>query len=453
MRDPGSFRDPSGFIFYENNKVFRVINNSYKTNFELFINSGLFGVLQKENKIINHTILSSKKKIFPNQYKILEIPKINAITYPYEWCFSQLKAAALLTLEIQKISLKYDMGLKDATPYNIQFIKNKPIFIDTLSFEVFKDNYVWKPYKQFCEMFLGPLCLMAYKDPRLNKLLIGSINGISMDLINKLLPLKSKLNPSVFFHLVLQNKISSSKSQSSSSRKISMNQHLSIITQLMSFIRGLSLNKYKTEWGEYYKETINEKKEYLIHKEKVIENWIKKINSKVIWDIGANDGVFSKLAAKNNNSIVYSLDVDWKCVENNFKSNIEEKNDNVYPLLIDLVNPSPSIGWLNKERKSIFERLESPDLIMSLALIHHIINLNISIYEFVNLLDKSKKYVILEYVPIDDPKCKEIFSSRGDDFKYISEKDLVKLLNSKFKIVNSITLNETKRKLFLIKKN
>ena len=128
MRDPGSFRDPSGFIFYENNKVFRVINNSYKTNFELFINSGLFGVLQKENKIINHTILSSKKKIFPNQYKILEIPKINAITYPYEWCFSQLKAAALLTLEIQKISLKYDMGLKAATPYNIQFIKNKPIF-------------------------------------------------------------------------------------------------------------------------------------------------------------------------------------------------------------------------------------------------------------------------------------------------------------------------------------
>ena len=221
----------------------------------------------------------------------------------------------------------------------------------------------------------------------------------------------------------------------------------------MSFIRGLSLNKYKTEWGEYYKETINEKKEYLIHKEKVIENWIKKINANVIWDIGANDGVFSKIAAKKNNSIVYSLDVDWKCVENNFKSNIEENNDNVYPLLIDLVNPSPSIGWLNKERKSIFERLESPDLIMSLALIHHIINLNISIHEFVNLLDKSKKYVILEYVPIDDPKCKEIFSSRGDDFKYISEKDLVKLLNSKFKIVNSITLYETKRKLFLIKKN
>ena len=136
MKDPGSFRDPSGFIYHENGKVLRIVNKSYKENYDHLINSGLYKFLKTQNKIIPHSIFSSKKKYSSNQYKVLEMKKINSISYPYEWCFSQFKAAALRTLEIQKIAVNYNMSLKDATPYNIQFIDNSPVFIDTLSFEI-----------------------------------------------------------------------------------------------------------------------------------------------------------------------------------------------------------------------------------------------------------------------------------------------------------------------------
>ena len=453
MKDPGSFRDPSGFIYHENGKVLRIVNKSYKENYDHLINSGLYKFLKTQNKIIPHSIFSSKKKYSSNQYKVLEMKKINSISYPYEWCFSQFKAAALRTLEIQKIAINYNMSLKDATPYNIQFIDNSPVFIDTLSFEIVKGNYFWKPYKQFCEMFLGPLCLMSYKDPRLSKMLITFINGIPIDLVNKILSFKSKLNPSVFFHLVLQNILSSSKSKSSSNKIISKKQHLSIISQLYSFIKNLNLKIKKTEWGRYYTETKNEKIKYLIHKEKTIYNWLKQIKFNVIWDIGSNDGNFSKLVSKFKKTSVYSLDFDWKCVETNYNNNLIEENKNITALLVDLVNPSPSIGWNNMERKSIFQRLETPNLIMALALVHHIINLNIPIDEFINLLSKTEKYVIFEYVPITDPKCQEIFKSRGEDFDYIDEKNLLVLLEQKFKILKSTELNETKRKLYLLEKN
>ena len=173
---------------------------------------------------------------------VLKVDRIFPITYPFEWCFSQFKDAAILTLEIQKISLKYKMMLKDANPYNIQFKDSKAIFIDTLSFEKINDeNYAWVAYKQFCEMFLGPLCLMSFVDPSLCKLLIPNIDGIPLTLVNKLLKLKHKFNPSIFIHIVLPNIINSKVESKPSEikKKISKKQHLNIIEQLLIFIKNL----------------------------------------------------------------------------------------------------------------------------------------------------------------------------------------------------------------------
>ena len=118
----------------------------------------------------------SGKTYAQTQYKLLEAEKIENITYPYEWSFSQFKDAALLTLKIQKIAVEHGMKLKDATPFNVQFHNNKPIFIDTLSFEkIENENFSWNAYRQFCEMFFGPICLMKFIDPRINKNLFHSL--------------------------------------------------------------------------------------------------------------------------------------------------------------------------------------------------------------------------------------------------------------------------------------
>ena len=442
MRDTGSFRDPSGFVILDNNKVIRVVNYSYKDHFDHLIKSGLYDFLVKNKWLVSHEEFSGTT-FSENQYLTLNAKKIFPITYPYEWSYSQLKDAALLTLKIQEKAIEYDMTLKDSSPYNIQFYKNSPIFIDTLSFEKIKDNFSWKPYKQFCEMFLGPLCLMKYKDPSLLKLLITFIDGVPLELINKLLSLKDKLRPSVLIHLVIHNWISSKSSQSkfdnTKNKKISKSQHLNIIQQLKYFISNLEVTKPRSEWGDYNNETISEKKNYVIDKERTINTFLHDKNFNLVWDMGSNDGFYSRLIASKFSKNVFSLDFDWYAVEKNYVINKKKKITNVFPILFDLSNPSPSIGWANKERSN------------SLALIHHVLNSNIPLEFFIDLLSKSKSLVLIEYVPFSDPKCQKIFKSRDENFKYPSKEEFKKIVCKKFEIINAKKLEETERILFLLK--
>ena len=455
MRDTSSFRDPSGYIFFEDDKVFRLVKSSYKANFEKLKNSGLLNKLLHEKLIVGHKIIPSPKKYDNNQYLVLEVNKIKTITYAYEWSFSQLKDAALTTLAIQLIAIEKGMTLKDATPFNIQFEENKPIFIDTLSFEEIKnDNYSWKAYKQFCSNFLSPLVLMSYTDPKLNKILMNDINGISNDLTLKLIPFFKKFIPSVFIHLILPNLFSSKKVSDNNfkQKKVSKKQHLNIIHQLIDFIKSLKLNEAISEWGNYLDETINEKKEYILNKKRVLKMYTKDLKLLNIWDIGSNDGFFSKIVSKSSNSFVYSLDVDWRSVEYNYLNNKTHNVKNIHPIIFDFSNPTPSLGWLNLERKNLFQRLAKPDLIMSLALMHHVINANIPFNQFIDLLMKTEKYLIIEYIPFSDPKCLEIFKTRIEEIIYPSENEFIDLLSKSFKILISETLKPTNRKLFLLEK-
>ena len=457
MKDAGSFRDPSGFIFYQNDQVFRSVNYNYKTNFDHLIDSGLYEELVNENLLIDHHELIDQKKE-ANQYKILRVTKIPFISYPYEWSFNQFKDAILLTLEIQKKSIKYGMTLKDATPFNIQFKDNKPVFIDTLSFELIENNnFVWKPYKQFCEMFLGPLCLMKYVDPNLNKLLINHINGIPIDLVVKLLPFRSKFNFTVLIHLIIHNLIKGKKGADSKKDKknmiISKSKHLNIINQLESFVSEIDPPLIKTEWGEYNEETLSEKKGYVVDKQNTLKSFLENNKYKLCWDIGSNDGFFSRIIGEKYSENVISFDIDWNCVDENYLNCKSSGIKNVFPLILDLSNPSPSIGWLNKERASVYERFGSPDLISCFAIMHHIINAGIPLENFIEFLSKSSKDVLIEYVPMSDPKCQIIFESRGNDFNYPSLEFFKEALLNRFEIINSHKLDETDRMLFHLNKN
>ena len=455
MIDPGSFRDPSGHIFYENDKVFRVVNYCYKKNYDHLIKSGLYEKLKNEKLLVEHSEVQKNKT--EKQYKILQVEKIPFISYPYEWSFNQFKDSLLLTLKIQLICIEHNMSLKDSTPFNVQFINNKPVFIDTLSFELIEDdNYVWKPYKQFCEMFLGPICLMSYVDPNLNKLMINYINGIPLAITNKLLPLKSKFNLSILMHIVLHNMLKKngiSKSDNfKNSTTITKPKHLNIIKQLESFVMGMKLPSFGSEWGEYNEETISEKKGYVIDKENTVKSFLKDEKYDIVWDIGSNDGFFSRIIAEKYSNNLISFDIDWRCVNNNYLKCQTLNVKNVFPLLLDLSNPTPSIGWMNKERSSVYERFGSPDLISCFAVIHHIINVGIPLENFMKFLSKSTKDILIEYVPFSDPKCQIIFKSRGQDFKYPTEKEFIRELETEFRIIFKKNLNETKRSLFLLRK-
>ena len=276
-KEEASFRDPSGFIFFHNGDIYRQINQIYKDDYNLLINSGLFDNLTKKGKLIYNQEVDLQSPNSINLYKIIKPEPIKFISYPYEWSFSQLKDAALLTLNIQKVALNYGMTLKDASAYNIQFTDGHPIFIDTLSFTKYIVGEPWIGYKQFCQHFLAPLGLMSKKDIRTGELLKLYIDGIPLDLASKLLPLSTRLNFGLLSHIHLhalaqKNYTIERKQSNKSSSSMSKNSLIALIENLEKSIKKLSWKPSGTDWLDYYQGTNYTDKSFL-EKQQIIKNY------------------------------------------------------------------------------------------------------------------------------------------------------------------------------------
>jgi hypothetical protein len=112
-----------------------------------------------------------------------------------------LQDAALLQLDLLIAALDEGMTLKDATPFNAQWIGTRSVFIDTASFTRAEAGIPWLGYRQFCEMFLYPLLLQAYKDVPFHPWLRGSLDGLDAGHVNQLMSLRDRLRPGVFTHV------------------------------------------------------------------------------------------------------------------------------------------------------------------------------------------------------------------------------------------------------------
>jgi len=452
-----SFRDPNGYLFWQDRKLYRSINNSYKNHYNYLIQSGLYKKLTENNFLVSHEEIDNQ--IFyesTNTFKIISPEIIPFISYPYEWSFSQLKDAALLTLNIQEIALDYGMSLKDASSYNVQFKNGKPIFIDTLSFENYEEGKPWIAYKQFCQHFFAPLSLMAHTDIRLSQLFKNNIDGIPLDLASKLLPLKTHFRPSTKLHIHIHSKLQkkfedSAESKSKNKRTISKTALKGIINNLKNSISNLKWNIEKTEWRDYYDDDSYTENGFL-HKQEIINSLLSRIHYETAWDLGANDGTFSRLIAKNRNCNVVSFDIDPACVEKNYLYCSENKLENILPLSLDLTNPSPNIGWNNCERSSIQKR-GPVDLIMALALIHHLaISNNVPLEKIALFLKNLCKFLIIEFVPKSDKKVKKLLSTREDIFPEYNQEKFEKIFSKHFEIFNEQKINESERIICLMRK-
>src|SRR4030043_209182 len=250
----GSFRDPCGFVFEKDGVIYRQVNYIYKQHYDLLMKSGLYKELVNEELMIPHTEVVLQSQNDNYIYKTLKPERIRFLSYPYEWCFSQLKDAGLITIDVLKRALKYGMILKDASAYNIQFDKGRGIFIDTLSFEKYEEGRPWRAYKQFCQHFLAPLSLMSLKDIRLGTLLKDFIDGIPLDLASCLLPTKSKFKISLLTHIHLHSKSQqhfNTKGIELNSKKVRKHSLLGLIENLELSIRRLNYNPSGTNWVDY----------------------------------------------------------------------------------------------------------------------------------------------------------------------------------------------------------
>src|SRR5687768_8804276 len=200
--DSGSFRDPSGFLFAREGRLFRQINRSFGDRWDELTTSGILRTLQSRGLLVQHESLDLESAFSPsNAHAVIEPEKIELISYPYEWSFSQLKDAALITLEAQAVAGAGGYTLRDASAFNVQFRGGAPILIDTLSFARNDPERPWTAYRQFCEHFLAPLALMAYRDVRCGLLLGELIDGIPVELAATLLPGRTKVKVGLATHI------------------------------------------------------------------------------------------------------------------------------------------------------------------------------------------------------------------------------------------------------------
>jgi ribosomal protein L11 methylase PrmA len=446
-----SFRDPSGYIFTHQSLVHRQITPEGIVNYRSFMDSGLYDVLVKKRYLISHEELSESLSgdgltILPKQ--------ISLISYPYEWSFAQLKDAALLTLFIQMEALKLGQTLKDASAYNIQFHEGRPVFIDTLSFEPYIEGKPWVAYRQFCQHFLAPLALASRVDVRCIKLLMNNIDGIPLDLASSLLPTKTRFNlrllTHIHWHAKTQTKYSNKKTNEKSGGSISKMGMLGLIDNLKSTVKKLTWNPKGTEWGDYYTFT-NYKSESFDHKKEIVSNWLDKVGPKNVWDMGANDGTFSRLASDKGISTV-AFDIDPIAVEKNYRRIRKEKEKNLLPLILDLTNPSPAIGWAHTERENIEQR-GPVDTVMALALIHHLsISNNLPLESVADYFSRLGSHLIIEFVPKGDSQVDILLATRVDIFPTYNEDGFEESFQKHFEMLDKIPVKDTKRTMYLFQR-
>ncbi len=438
-----SFRDPSGFIFERQGVLYRHVAESYSEDFKLLWSSGLYDSLVEAGQLVACERVDASLSPLPGAVAVLRPERIPLISYPYEWCFSQLKDAALLTLEIARKALERGMVLKDASAYNVQFEKGKPIFIDTLSFETYKEGEPWIAYRQFCSHFLAPLALMALVDVRLASLLRTSIDGIPLDLASDLLPGMTKLKPGLAMHIHLHGKASKmSATEDVKKASISKTGLLASLDSLKGTIEGLHWEVKGTQWADYYSDT-NYTDAAMAEKRRLVGAFLEASGAHSCWDLGANTGEFSRLAADLGMETV-AWDVDPGAVERAYTAKIS----GVLPLLQDLTNPSPNLGWAGRERDSL-EARGPADVLLALALVHHLaIGNNVPLTDVAAYFARLGKNAIVEFVPKEDSQVRRLLASRRDVFPSYNLEGFREAFAPFFEIKEEAVIAGTSRTLF-----
>jgi hypothetical protein len=452
-----SFRDPAGFVYSEQGEIRRQINQGYATAYQHLIRSGLYDELSTSGLLIPHVELDDTAPVGELGYKIIRPDRIGFISYPYEWSFSQLKDAAILTLEIQRRALAHGMTLKDSTAYNVQFHHGRAIFMDTLSFELARPGQPWVAYRQFCQHFLAPLALMCLVDVRLGQLVRVHLDGIPLDLASRLLPWKSRFRWGLLLHVILHGRFDSRPETERSNaaaanvpNSMSESAQLGLIESLLSAVGSLRLDAPKGIWADYYSDNTYSPEE-IVRKEQLVSEYLDATHATTAWDLGANTGRFSRIATAKGIETA-SFDSDQSCVEQNYLEAKSSGDTRILPLYLDLFNPSPALGWMNQERASIIERA-SADVVMALALIHHLAIVgNQPVANLASFFQTLSPWLIIEFVPETDPQFERLVRQRQGVHHEYHQSLFEQCFGQHFEIVRSEPVTQSGRTLYLMRR-
>lgn len=455
-QDPGSFRDPLSRVFVGEDRVVRAFTAAGKADLDaVWSRKSIAGALSSGDLIESTLVDPASAGLSAPWVAAMTHPRVPFISYPYEWTFSMLKDAALLQLRLTRQTLADGVGLKDATPYNVQFIGSRAQFIDAGSFEVRRKSDPWYGYRQFCELFLYPLMLQAYLGVGFQPFLRGAVNGIAPGTMRKLLPAsirhprKGRLTH-VVLHAAAQDRFADTDVEvKKEAAKAGMSAAVldATLRKLEKLVSSLELGDEKSTWSEYT-ERGHYIEDSLDEKERFVRDAVALSPRRLVTDIGCNDGKFSRIAAAHSDHVV-AMDADPLVVDRLYGALKSEKNEKILPLYVDMSDSGGGIGWRGRERPGVFDR-GTPDVVLYLAVIHHVaITFNIPVAAQLDMLADLAPEIVIEMPHADDPMVRKLLVNKRagihDDFNLA---EFERLLGERFDVKSRLLLSSGTRTIF-----
>ena len=455
-RDAASFRDPSGHVHHHDGRILRTITSRAVPGYERVRDTGLLRrwidagwVVETREVPVSDLPLDGP----PPRY-LLEHARIPFISYPYEWPFAALKAAALLHLDLQLDALAQNVQLSDASAYNVQFDGSRPVFIDVLSFRPYTEGDYWLGHRQFSEQFLNPLLLRALAGLAPNAWYCGNLEGITSIELDALLPVMRRMSWNVFSHVTLPARLAARRGRAAKTdgpqrprRPLPRAAYAGMLTQLRGWIARLEPRGHrKTTWSDYEHTHTYANGEHAA-KHEAVKRFVAETRPPMLWDFGCNTGEYAQLALEHGAHAVIGFEADHGALDRAYARATGTKL-RFLPLYLDGANPSPDQGWRQQERRGLQARGPA-DALLALAFIHHLaIGRNVPLDEIAAWLTTLAPRGLIEFVQKDDPMVQLMLASREDIFVGYTEEAFAMALGRHARIVGTTTVSGTGRRLF-----
>jgi len=458
VREPASFRDPANRVFYAGGQVLRGLGESAVEDWTALSGSRFFPRLVGEGRICPTEVVDEAALTGPESdwRLVLRHERVPYVSYPYEWSFAMMRDAALLHLDLLLAALDEGLTTKDGSAYNLQWRGAAPQFIDIGSFERARAGAPWAGYRQFCQTMLYPLMLQAHLGLAFQPWLRAQVDGIEPGQLRKIFGggrrFKAGVLKHVHLHDAVQAKFSADTTQNvrADLRAAGFSRELTKATvrSIRKLVGKLDWQPPETHWAGYqetctYTDADRARKVEFVNQ--ALAGWER---PGLVMDLGANDGTYSRVAAEHAGYVV-ALEYDDAVVDRFYRQLRAEGEKRILPLVMDLANPSPGIGWRGAERASL-ERRGPADGALALAVIHHLaIGRNVPLPDVVDWLAAMGRRVVVEFVDPADPMATRLLANKPAGLFADYRRDhFEKLLAERFTITDREELPSGTRALY-----
>ena len=460
----GSFRDPAGYVFQRDGRIYRAIDAVVTETLRGLAQAGALAAWIESGAVVgtrfveDPALLAQLSSEHPSFSSFLEHDRLPVLTFPYEWSVSMVADAGIATLDLQARALDHGASLKDATAYNIQFVDGRPTFIDLGSFERPPRLDLWFALGQFHQMFLFPLLLCVHHgwDPR--SYFLPRLSGRPVEEVIRSLGRLERWGPRALLDITLPQLLNrAAQRQDRVDRSLLDRENPDprpqriLLDRLRRKLTRLAASYRPAGTWSSYERTCTYSDAAEDEKKSIVRRFLEGRRPARVLDLGCNTGDYSRIAAAAG-ARVLSADSDHDAVEILYRR-LRREPAAITPMVLDVTNPSPAIGYMNRERPAFLERLDV-DCVLALALLHHLlISGNLTLPTARDLLHGlTRDLLVLEFVPTDDPMFRRMLQFRRDLFSGVDLAACKQVFGERFRLVEEHPIAGTPRTLLFYSK-